>query len=768
MEIQAASQSDKAVLGEGYNLKQQRFVGECATGTVEFSGIPESSLIFYRSLTSTELSDSLGFTAGGNARFGMVKGSMSARFASDATSSDYSESSIYSAQYRFKNKRLKYTGLTDVGQNAKGFQSGTSVGDNWETICGHEYVEQITLGAALYISVRIEFATKADKQQFNAEAKISGPAFSVSTELNQVSKAFASRASVTVQAYQQGGDVTRLSSIFGVGDNAKVTTDKGNRVHAVLACSMSNPEACLKILDNALEYATSTTDASAFPQQIKPDADFANISKPNGPAELSYIIKPWSDLALLPPPGIVTKLIDEARKDLAFMLDENLSFRSRIISLLTGPIRLSQRQRRRLEQLDAIVSNNLRIIYETSVICYGQLDKCVEAVAIAKQSIEAFDLAELEVHPESIAQWYDLKDQAETNKSIQRLMNYLENIVSERVVDYPKVRDKGGTCERELLKLEELTIQSIAGINTKGVENIEPLASLINLRSLSLSGNDIKDIRALSNLTSLTHLDLANNQISDISPLASLTKLEGLGLSKNKISDLRPLSSLKSIKELGIDSNLVDDLRPISDLANLEGLSLYSNKVTDLSPLSGLVNLRMLFLDGLDLNDQSLMSLEALTELAWLSLSANHIKQLNSLSSLSNLKILNLSSNSITEVTPISSLVELRSLDLSKNDITDVSALSVLTQLTKLRLHSNPVSRRVCPVPDPSGEICEFDPITEVEYKVNHIPFVLMQKSDIKSLNVDASINDFRCRYDSNGLRVNAIHVPFGDESVSL
>ena len=46
---------------------------------------------------------------------------------------------------------------------------------------------------------------------------------------------------------------------------------------------MENPEACLEVFNNALVYATDTSDSSAFPQQINPDFD---PSKATGVAEL--------------------------------------------------------------------------------------------------------------------------------------------------------------------------------------------------------------------------------------------------------------------------------------------------------------------------------------------------------------------------------------------------------------------------------------------------------------------------------------------------
>jgi len=73
------------------------------------------------------------------------------------------------------------------------------------------------------------------------------------------------------------------------------------------------------------------------------------------------------------------------------------------------------------------------------------------------------------------------------------------------------------------------------------VDDISPLASLTNLETVTLDGNQISDISPLASLTSLTRLYFDENQINDISPLASLTGLTELSLEHNEISDISPL-----------------------------------------------------------------------------------------------------------------------------------------------------------------------------------------------------------------------------------
>ncbi|MCU0545585.1 MAG: leucine-rich repeat domain-containing protein [Oscillatoriaceae cyanobacterium Prado104] len=594
MEIPSASQANKALLGEGYNSEEESFVGECVTGTVEFVGAQESSVVFSRSLSATETADSLGFSIGASARYGLYKGSMSARFASEASANNYSEVTVYSAQYRFKNRKLKYTGLTAVGEAAKGFSTDNNfVGENWVKVCGHEYVEQVTLGATLFISAKIEFSSRSKKQEFNLQFKVKGPAFSVSSELEKASKLFGSTASITIQAYQIGGDISRVSAIFGTGSDAKVTSPDGKNVHAILVCSMTNPSACLKVLDNALFYATDTQDPSAFPQQIRPDSDFGNTNNPNGPAELSYITNPWSNLALISPPPIISDAIKAAREDLSLQFEINLKYRNRVRSLLTGPIRLSQSQRANIEEIDIIISDNLKLIYETAIICYTKLDECVEKVAQTNSKLKTVDELKLEIVPESLAQWYDTKDLPSTRRSIQQLLNTLGEKVRKEVVDFDKVDDKSAVVEQVLTQSKELSIP----FNSK-ITDLDPLASLTNLTKLDLSFNEITDLKPLESLVNLEWLGLANNQVANLKPLSKLNNLALLSLEGNRIDDLNPISQLKNLKLLALGGNNIVDIKPLALLINLENLFLWDNKITDVSSLASLTNLKNLNLMG--------------------------------------------------------------------------------------------------------------------------------------------------------------------------
>lgn len=643
MEIPSASRSNKAVLGEGYNVKTEEFAGVCVTGNVQYAGTPESSIRFDRSMSSTEVADSLGFSLGGKARYGLYKGSMSAKFASEASASDYAEVLVYSAQYNFKNARLNYTGLSDVGERAKGSSSDSNfVWDNWERTCGHEYVEQVVLGASLYISIKLEFATKADKQSFNAEFSVGGPMFEAKGALEKASSKFGKKASVTIQAYQLGGDVAQLSQALSGTSNVQVTVGdsvENKNVNALISCSMDNPSACLALLDRAMEYATNE-----FPTQVKPDYD---PTHPAGPAELVYLTSPWDELALYPPPPLLEDSVNVAREDLSFIFEQNLKYRNRVYALKSGRLNLSPSQQQKINEIDIAVSSNLKLLYDAANVCYSQVDKCVLKVDEIKKNLKLINESDLEVIPETIAQWYDIKDLPDTRKSIQRLLDHLAQAVRMEVVNFDSVENKGKTVESVLRSLKVLNLFN-TGDSTEVVD-ISLLAYLDNLEGLSLTNIQVTDLSPLAYLGNLTWLSLTNTQVTDLSPLASLQNLVSLQLDENNsLRDLASLPSLSNLQELNVRGKLV-----------LNVLGSWG-RASQLKSISGL---------------------SKLTYLTSLDLSHNWIEDVSELSSLSNLQICNLSNNPIKDISPLASLVNLRQLVVANTEIVDFQPLAHLSSL---------------------------------------------------------------------------------------
>jgi internalin A len=102
--------------------------------------------------------------------------------------------------------------------------------------------------------------------------------------------------------------------------------------------------------------------------------------------------------------------------------------------------------------------------------------------------------------------------------------------------------------------------------NNKGIQFLEGIEALTQLKSLYLSFNEINDITPLVDLKNLKTLYLSGNQISNLDALSELTELSELGIQKNNVQDLSPLQALSTLKSLHTHSNQIQDFTILGSL----------------------------------------------------------------------------------------------------------------------------------------------------------------------------------------------------------
>jgi len=237
--------------------------------------------------------------------------------------------------------------------------------------------------------------------------------------------------------------------------------------------------------------------------------------------------------------------------------------------------------------------------------------------------------------------------------------------------------------------------------NNYKIENIEPLATLVNLIELNLTGNKIYDISFIGNLKKLENLQLQDNQITDedLSILTMLPNLKILNLEENEITDYSPLAALTNLTDLRLGQMtitasqkamleaalpntritwphpIIDDSEPAEKTWD----ELYEEWVQNPEPYGGLSVLQQIK--------------QAKDSGAWqLVLENKNISDISSLASLTNLESLDLDQNNIADVSPLAGLTTLTGLELGGNNITNLTALSSLTNLNYLDLDGNPLS----------------------------------------------------------------------------
>jgi hypothetical protein len=178
---------------------------------------------------------------------------------------------------------------------------------------------------------------------------------------------------------------------------------------------------------------------------------------------------------------------------------------------------------------------------------------------------------------------------------------------------------------------------------------------LTGLRRLDVSGNFIRDIEPLSGLIRLSFLRLSQCQLENIDPIADLVNLTELDLSMNThITDISPLAGLKNLQILNLSDNEIGDIEPLSGLAELVYLDISRNEIESFHPLSSLESLVELHAEGAGPGKQmDIGSMYLLTNLEVLQLRANNIMDINALSGLSKLSYVDLSMNEISDISPL-------------------------------------------------------------------------------------------------------------------
>ncbi len=227
----------------------------------------------------------------------------------------------------------------------------------------------------------------------------------------------------------------------------------------------------------------------------------------------------------------------------------------------------------------------------------------------------------------------------------------------------------------------------ISGVEIHRIRDLKNIENLGELEGLNLGGNEISDIEGLDSLVNLKLLWLSSNNIVEIKGIKNLKKLEDLSLSFNEISRIEGLETLIHLKKLNLKSNFIKKIENLDKLTELNVLSLLKNKIEEITGLESLLKLKKLDLSKNKI--KIIKGLNHLRNLKGLLLQENFLTELNEIISLSSLTILNLEKNQLKNINGIEKLINLTELNLADNNIEDIEELSNLRRLTKLGLEKN-------------------------------------------------------------------------------
>jgi Leucine-rich repeat (LRR) protein len=556
--VQDQKNSDKlsGFLGAGWDSDKQEWLGECAEGEQAFEGKQEAQVSFDKSMEEKEAASSLGFGLDAKARYGVYEGDLAANFARETASSAFSETATYQAVYKFKNIRLKNAKLKkDIGEKAN--NAGP---EQFVKTCGHQVATQAEIGARFFVNIKMDFSTAAEKQSFSANIGLKGPAFQVRSKIEQASSSLSQSASVKVRLFQQGGNVSRITKALSNIDVSVVENnldEDKKTASALVICSMERLDACLKVIDSAIKYATDTNEKESFPNQI--NFDTLNLSSANGPAILSYITSPWSSLAVYPPDPFTAADVKEARKDLFAVFEKQLVYKNRIDDLMNGPIRLSPKQNINFSEKKASVYANIEKIVEAGKTCFTNINDCMtKKLKVMQENNPNYLAEEFDVLPETFAQHCDMAQLPIHRLSHKHTVDKLSEIAK---IDYNKL-DGGDKCKLLGEALEGNAMYpgiTELYLGHSDITSLAPIGALKNLKVLVLRDNKIKSLDDISGLVNLEKLVVTRNGLVNADAVFKLPRLKRLGIYSNKLSptDIKKLQELKNMDENFVTTNEV-------------------------------------------------------------------------------------------------------------------------------------------------------------------------------------------------------------------
>jgi hypothetical protein len=246
------SEDFNARLGDGYDLERDWVRGACFNqGSFDYQGQARAEVSIDASMTYEQLTKDLEASAGADFKLGFFTANASSEFARNAASSRLSAAFIYRAKYQLPNRIFIYPqppftpiaqGLLD-GRDFAGFRE----------LCGNRYVREHRREGKVYIAVRLDFGTEADKTTFSADVSLGIGILNLKGKIKDVVAQHGLSGSVEIRAFQMGGDVTQLLGIFAQFGS-----------EAVGRCSFEDLSKCDTLLGSLVQYASGSFNSNTI------------------------------------------------------------------------------------------------------------------------------------------------------------------------------------------------------------------------------------------------------------------------------------------------------------------------------------------------------------------------------------------------------------------------------------------------------------------------------------------------------------------------
>ena len=262
-----------------------------------------------------------------------------------------------------------------------------------------------------------------------------------------------------------------------------------------------------------------------------------------------------------------------------------------------------------------------------------------------------------------------------------------------------EILDRGGIIYIDIGQIKLFNNYKELDLSYQGLETLEPLEGITELKKLDLPGNrltleDVKSQEILKNIKNLEILNLNNNKITNIKVINQLNNLKHLYLlGNNNIIELKQIEDI--ISNLDVLQVSTESLKTIlnCDVNKITTLNIMGSQLTEIPDLSKLTKLSKLNI-GTNPNISNFDILSKAINLTYLSMSNNNLHgRMIDFTKLINLVYLDLSNNTLWSE-ELENLKVLKNntnltINLSNNSIIDATALLELNPNTKINLTGN-------------------------------------------------------------------------------
>ena len=248
---------------------------------------------------------------------------------------------------------------------------------------GDEFISQINLGASILVQLRINFATRKQKEEFNAYATYNSTGLwelDIQGFINSLNQKEKRTISVEIKAYQNGGESASLAAVLP---------------NDMMSCAIDDIDACKNAFEQAIIYVQN------FSQQI---------TNPDNYNVLSYTTSTYLEAGLfdlVPPSGAPIAMNEIYLEQLDTIFKQQLNDRNRAVKMLGNySSYLNQTWVNELKSIKVKTDQNLYGVTRVADICYRYPygDECSlrfnEFQSILKK---IYDRSFLEMPPASIA-----------------------------------------------------------------------------------------------------------------------------------------------------------------------------------------------------------------------------------------------------------------------------------------------------------------------------------------------------------------------------